>query len=379
MQSLTVTSLERNPNQHTADEVYLALVGRTGSRKFTFRYELLSAANAKLADLTSVVSASVSQNWFADIKRTAKFVIKDGVDQIDWLSNRIKPYIQLHLAPYGENDWVEWPQGVFLLSTPTRSTDSAGTVTRQVTAYDALQVSADDKVTTRYTVNSATSYTSAVNTLLGGVSANVAPTTKTLPVAKEWEPGTSKLKIINELLTAINYNSLSFDEDGLAVVAPYVLPSERPSGWSYTDNQDSVLLPEVDQTLDLYDVPNKWTLVVSDPDRSALTSTYTNSDPTSPTSTVNRARTIVDFRTEQDAADQGALDARVARLAYEASQVYEAIEFESGMMPIHSGNDVYDIGFTALGINSKYSESEWSMNLSAGARMKHRARRQVTV
>jgi hypothetical protein len=362
----------------TEQQVRGALVGRTGSRLFTFRYELLDASNTFLRHLNDVLTCTVEQNWLADIKRTARLSIRDtGV--INYLSDRIKPYTRLHLPPYGAEDWVEWPQGVFLLSTPTRTADAVGSVVRTVSAYDPLQVFLDDKVTDRYTVLAGTAYTSAVSTLLGSIPKNITTSSATLPTAREWAPGTSKLAIINELLGAVNYESLSFDENGLAIVAPYVAPSVRSEEYVYADDDTSLLIPQVEQALDLFSVPNKWVLVVSDPDRAALTASYTNNDPASPTSTVRRQRTIVDFRTEVDAADQDALDAKVARLAFEASQVYEAIEFETGMVPIHSGNDVYRITYGPLAINAKYSEHSWAMELKAGARMRHRARRVVTV
>lgn len=349
-----------------------------GSRRFAFRYELLDASNAKIGDLDAVESCTVTMNWLADIKRTATFQLKD-TDQIDFLSNRIKPYVQLRIPPYGPNDWVEWPQGVFLLSSPQRTTDTTGTRWRSVTAYDAGQVYADDLVTARYTVAAAAKYTDAVSTLLGSVPKNITTSVSVLPAALEWPPGTSKLKIINELLSAVNYESLSFDEDGIATVRPYRLPSQRPSEFTYADNAVSVMLPTVTQDLDLFSVPNSWVLVVSNPDQSALTSTYTNSNPASPTSTVRRGRTIVDFRTQQNAADQGSLDALVSRLAFEASQVYEAIQFETGLMPIHSGNDAYRIEYSPMAIAAQYSEHGWVMELGVSTTMKHNARRVVTV
>lgn len=378
MQSLTITT-EHNPNSHPPAEILDALRGRDGVRRWSFRYELLSSAHVKLDDLDQVTSCEVTQNWLATgVKRTARFQILD-LGGIDYLSDRIKPWIRLGLSPYGVNDWVEWPQGVFLLATPTRSVDAAGVVTRAVDGFDPAQSLLDDSVTTRYTVTAGTAYTTAVATLLGSIPQSVVASASTLPAAREWEPGTNKLKIINELLTAVNYESLAFDENGVAIVKPYLSPASRPAEYTYSDDEDGVMLPAVDQTLDLFNVPNSWTLVVSNPDRVALSSTYTNTDPASPTSTVRRQRTIVSFQTEQDAADQAALDAKVARLAFEASQVYEKISFTTGLMPIHSGNDVIGINYSPLAINAKYAETSWNMTLKAGAQMKHEIRRVVAV
>lgn len=378
MQSLTIPTGTRNPNGHTAAEIANALKFRTGGRQMTFRYELLTSANVLIGELDNVISGEVDLNYLADIKRTARFRVRDN-GLIDFLSDRIKPYVRVWLPPYGVSDYVEWPQGVFLLSSPAREADASDAVTRDVQAYDALQVYLDDLVTDRYTVAASASYTSTVSALLGSIAKNITASTATVPTAKEWEPGTSKLKIINELLGAINYESLSFDEEGTAIVKPYVAPSVRTEEWTYEDSDESVMLPEVEQELDLFDIPNKWTLVVSEPDRTPITSSYTNTDPSSPTSVPRRGRTIVDFRTEQDAADQTSLDAKAARLAFEASQVYETVDFDTGLMPIHGTNDVYRLTYSTLAVDAKYSEHTWKMPLKAGATMQHSARRVVTV
>jgi hypothetical protein len=378
MQALAPPTGDRNPNSHTDAEVLAALNGATGVRRFAFRYELLTLNNVYVQDLDNMLTAKIDENWLADVKRTATFTIREtGV--IDFLSDRIKPYVRTYLPPYGPADYVEHPQGVFLLSTPTRNSDSAGRVTREVQAYDPLQVFLDDLVVTRYSVAIGARYTDSVIALLGSIPKTVEPSTKTLAVVMEWEPGTSKLRIINDLLDAINYESLSFDEEGNAVVRAYRDPASRTEEFVYGDGLAGLVVPDVDQEIDLFSVPNRWSLTVSDPDRPAITSTYTNSDPGSPTSTVRRGRTITDFRLEEDAVDQATLDAKVARLAFEASQLFEAIPFSTALMPIHSGNDVYRIRYAPLAVNSKFTEQSWSLELRAGAQMQHRARRVVTV
>lgn len=382
MQALVPTG-EHNPAGHTAQQIRDAISGRTGSRRWSFRYDLLDSANTFIQPLDGIVErCTISHDRFADIKRTAKLHIRD-TGRINYLSDRIQPWARLHLPPYGNNDWVEWPQGVFLLSTPVRSA-AQWAVTRQVEGYDLLQVYLDDKVSSRYTVAGgdqppAVKYTDAVSALLGSVAKNITASAATLPVTREWDPGTSKLEIINNLLSGVNYESLWFDERGTAMVQPYVAPSLRPAEWTYADDENGLIIPQVDQELDLFNTPNQWTIVVSAPDRPVLTSTYTNSDPASPTSTVRRGRTIVDFRTEQDAADQETLDAKVARLAFEASQVYELLVFEAGAVPHHSGNDVCWVSYSPLAISAKFTSRSWEWELKAGQPMKHAMRRVVSV
>lgn len=379
MQSTTVPIGARNPNGHPSADVLAALRGTAGSRRFSFRFELLDLTGITVTDaLPNVLGGEVAMNWLADIKRVARFQLTE-TGGIDYLSDRIRPHVRLHMSPWGADDYVEFPQGVFLLSTPTRVLSAGSRITREVEAYDQLQVFSDDLVDARYTVAAAANVVTAITTLLGGIAASVEPSTSVLAVAKEWEPGTSKLRIINDLLDMINYNSLSFDENGLAVVSAYRAPNERAEEYEYAADAVGMMLPETEQELDVFAIANKWILVVSEPDAAPIVSTLTNTDPASPLSTVRRGRTITDFRLEQDAVDQATLDAKAERLAFEASQIYEAISFTTGIMPIHGGNDVYRIRNDQLAVNAKYTEQSWAMPLQPGANMKHRARRVVTL
>jgi hypothetical protein len=61
------------------------------------------------------------------------------------------------------------------------------------------------------------------------------------------------------------------------------------------------------------------------------------------------------------------------------SQIYESVEFDTGLNPLHSGHDLYRLKFGPLALNSPYVEQSWSMELKVGARMRHVARRVVTL
>lgn len=229
--------------------------------------------------------------------------------------------------------------------------------------------------------NPANTYTGVIEYILteANLPSRITANNKVIPTVKEWEAGTSKRVIVNELLAAINYESISFDEDGYAVIKPYITPQDRGSEYTYADDELSVMYPEVMQEYDLFTVPNRWILTVGDPDRDPITVTFTNNDPASPTSTIRRGRVITSFNEEQDASDEATLIDKASRMAFESSQIFEATEFETGLMPIHSGNDVYTIQYDPMSINGQYSEVSWDMELKAGARMQHRARRVISL
>src|SRR3546814_15853983 len=47
-------------------------------------------------------------------------------------------------------NYVEWPQGVFILSSPQRESDDADVITRQVDGYDLAQLLQDDMIADRF-------------------------------------------------------------------------------------------------------------------------------------------------------------------------------------------------------------------------------------
>jgi len=300
----------------------------------------------------------------------------------DWLgtpNNSASTRRELIELPDTRPGYVEWPLGVFLLATPKRTLGDDNVVRREVTAYDQLLVLTDDKVVDRYSIAAGTKYTDAINTLTFGLARAVIPSSLALPAPMEWEPGTTKLRILNDLLGAINYEGAWFDERGVLICRPYQSPTDRAPEYDYATDARSVIGGELGQTVDLFSVPNRWVMVKSEADQAPLTATYTNTSSSSPTSTVSRGRVIVDFRTEEDAADQATLDAKVARLAFEASQVFENITFVTAAMPLHSNADVINLEVAELGIDGKYSEHTWELPLETGARMSHTVRRVVSV
>ncbi|MGG5741367.1 hypothetical protein ACP6L7_31230, partial [Bacillus cereus group sp. IBL03679] len=62
-------------------------------------------------------------------------------DVINYLSDRIKPYMEIEMP---DGNWLEFPLGVFLLNSPTRSDQVKG-VYRDIEAYDQLVILQEDK------------------------------------------------------------------------------------------------------------------------------------------------------------------------------------------------------------------------------------------
>ena len=240
----------------------------------------------------------------------------------------------------------------------------------------------DDKIDDRYTILAGTNYVSAIKTVLGSTDItkiNIENSTLTLPVARDWEPGTTKLALVNDLLSSLNYIPLYVDEQGFYTSRKYVSPLYRAVDYTYADDEFSVMFNGLKYGLDIFNTPNKFVRYTSNPDGDSLRSEYINDNPLSQLSTVRRGRTIPDILKVNDIADQDTLDDLTAKVAFEASQKYGKVKVSTATMPMHSHDDLICINNSKLGIYGNFVEINWSMPNETGAKMTHVLRKVVTI
>lgn len=373
-------------NGYTRDQMVGAL--HAAKRRVAFRYELLDSDDQHRRWLAQHVQrGEVTHNSLATIHRTCRITMREPSD-IDWARDRIRPWMRLRMPDIARDtahdttqEPVDWPLGVFLPSTPTRAVDEHGRQLRDVEGYDKVQILEDHAIENSWHVAAGTNVIAAVKAVLdqaGITRRELTPTDETTS-EEEWPVGTTLLRIANDLLDAANYTPVFFDGDGRAVCRPSRALSSKPTEYTYADDELSVVTQEGERTFDLFDVPNRWILIVSEPDREPLTATFTNDAPDSPTSTVARGRVIADVREDERATSQGALNSKAQRIAEKASQVYDIVDVDTALMPHHEHADVVRLEHAALGAADRYVEHKWSMRLEAGGQMSHRLRRVVSL
>lgn len=96
---------------------------------------------------------------------------------------------------------------------------------------------------------------------------------------------------LNDLMANAKY-SFALEPDGRVVFSPIVDTAALQPVWIYTDNNSSILLPDVSDEGDLYDIPNVVEVIYSK-DAGYFYAKVVNDDMNSPISTVNRGREIV--------------------------------------------------------------------------------------
>lgn len=341
-------------------------------REIEFKYKLLNFDELEIGEI-SVLNGSVGMNSLAQIKRTGRFTLKENeAKHIDFLNDKLKVICVI--------DGKEHSLGNFLLPSPKRIRTSQGII-REIESYDVTQILLEDKFTDRYFIKKGTKYISSITQIIqsaGIRKIDLVGSDSILNRDREFEIGTSKLSTINELLNEMNYTSLYSDEQGVLKATPYILPMLKPVDFIYKNDDLSVITNDsFSDELDTFNAPNIFVGIVSNGEGQNLKSRYINENPSSPLSTINRRRNIVDVREVSDIASQEALDGYIKMIANESSSKYSKVEFNTLITPEHSYSNCLYIDHDKLKISGKYQETSWEIDLKVGGKMKHSARKVV--
>lgn len=314
-----------------------------GSRTESFRFDLLDADEAPLGRLPGVLGGKLEWSIGNTVKGGGTLEWRPEPDQAttpDWLSCRVKVTYRLT----AEGQPYSWPAGVFLAGAAPADYTSTGPVYK-IELYDKLIVPAQDVLDEAFSLDTGTVVTSAVRDLLestGERNLAVTESAETLAQPLTWDAGTSKLRVINDLLAAINYWSLWCDATGQYRVEPYQRPGLRPVQHTFVDGEDCIYLPRFTVDADYFAVPNKMVCIAqTDGDTEPLVSVrlLDDIDPDSPYTAEARGRTIAQVVSDVAATSQDVLDDIADRKLREAAQVTRTFKVEHAWLPL-SLNDV---------------------------------------
>lgn len=358
-------------NGYSAEAVQRALHAETGTRRIWYQYERLNQYKVPLGWLYAE-GGTIDLDTNAQIMRTAQFVFQED-PMVNWQAELIRPWFFLAMPDGGT---AKWPLGVFYMPTVTKT--GSAHIYREVEAYDTTTILWDDQVTSRYQIPKGSKYTAALSALFASVGvfdAIIEPSDSVTATALEWDAGTAKGEIVQQLLTADNYEPLAADAWGRWICRKYKDPRGRRAEYNYTAGQLSVLLAEQTVDDDIFRLPNVFVGVVSRPDRPAMNFTYEITDPKSPLAAVNRGgRHVTETKLYEDAASLIALEADVRRRASQAASYFSRLKFSTAPMPHHAAGDV--LWIESGDVRGKYQETRWTLDLRTGGEMKHEVQKE---
>lgn len=359
--------------KYTHEKVLEALSMNT--RKIHYEYTVHDAAGKYLGMLSNCEGRITFDSSSSVMRTFWGTAMKCELLDINLIDEKIVPWFCINL----NGDILKYPLGKFIIS-PSFSLDGSEKEV-SINGYDLAKIASEDKITKRLVQSANSFYSNEVEKMLLELYPRCSVKTSFLKRANafEWSPGTSKLQVINDILTSMNYYPLHFDEYGIPIGAPYVFPESQPIDMYYKTDKKSIVLPNANLSSNRFEIPNKVVRYVENTDCDYMISTYVNDDPKDKLSTVSRGRCIVDVKSVSDIASQEELDNYTKRCAVASMAVSDVIAFKTLNMPGHGYKNCLFVQVDDLGINEKVIETGWEMDLKVGGEMTHKCTRAVSI
>ena len=341
-------------------------------RTVDFRFDVLRNG-VKAAELRQISNPSVRMSTKSEIKSSLSGEFLHSSD-IDILSDEIQPVVIIN--------GIEHACGIFAPATVSTGENEVYK-TMSIEAYDRCwRVKTTHTETVKH-FSAGQNYVEVVKSLLleAGIALVIAtPTSETLRHDREdWDIGTDLLAIVNMLLNEINYNPLWFDNNGYAIVSPKKQLSAADISRTYdSGNASSMMYMNTSVELDLYNAPNVFICVCSNPDdHTPMTAIAVNNNPISPISVIRRGRRISKLYKVNNIASQSALNEYAQLLCQENMLLGEKISVSTAIIPnCGVGEVVAIVDDVETGL---CYETEWEMELGPGGAMKHTLEKAVSL
>lgn len=252
-------------------------------------------------------------------------------------------YIRVYLITIQNGVKDKHPLGTFLVQTPSESFD--GTVsTVSVDAYTPLIELKESPPPLGYSVLKGQN----IMELASGLTSDYARAPVTLARSDKTLSGNfvantddTWLSFLTDFIAQAKFK-YDLDEMGRILFAPEQDTASLQPVWTYTDDNSSILLPDITVDRDLYGVPNVVEVVYSSDDN-FFYSVVTNDDDNSPISIKNRGRRIVHRETNPSFSGeptQQLIDEYAEQLLRNLSSLEYTISYSHGYCPVRIGDCV---------------------------------------
>jgi len=283
---------------------------------------------------------------------------------------------ELHVVVSINGD--EYSLGYYIITGETIISDD-GVTYIEIEGYSRLYLLKQSRIEERLYFAAGTLYTDALYSILTGIGiANFYIEVSELTFATDradWEVGTDRLTIINELLAEMAYNSAYVDHDGVIQLTSAKEVTLDNANITYLADWYSIIGADYTMSNDRYVKPNVFMAVCDNPEiASQFTSIVENDSVDNPYSTVYRPR-VLSITKVDNIASQTALDNYAFNLMANSLLSDEIVSFETILNPEHTVNDILALGNGDL--SGIFAETGWSMALGANASMTHAARRKM--
>lgn len=305
------------------------------SMQQTFEYYIVDPGTWKDASLIdNVKSCTISRDSDAETLGSATIDVTESVGEC---------YIRVYIITIQNGVKEKHPLGTFLVQTPSSSFDGK---IRNVSmdAYTPLLELKESPPPIGYTILKDQNIMSMAYKLIREhARAPVAETSSTDVLYSDFVADLEDtwLTFLTDLISNAKY-TFNLDELGRILFAPVQDIASLQPVWTYSDDNSSILYPDISMDHDLYGIPNIVEVIYSK-GYDTYYSKAVNDDPNSPTSTVNRGREIIYRVTDPDMIGdptKNQIDRYAEQVLRNMSSIEYTISYTHGYCPVRIGDCV---------------------------------------
>lgn len=334
----------------------------------TFEYYIVDPATWKdMKQITNVTKCSVSRDLGADTLGSATIDITESIGEC---------YIRIYLVAIQKGYKEKFPLGTFMVQTPSTSFNGK-LMNVSMDAYTPLLELKEKLPPLGFSVAKGQNIMDMVYNLASeNARAPIVKATCDKTVYSDFVANTEDtwLTFLIDLAANANYEFM-LDEMGRVLFAPKQDTASLQPVWTYSDDNSSILQPELDLDHDMYGVPNAVEIIYSNGSNYFHTK-IVNDDPNSPISTVNRGREILHRETDPSISGNPTkeeLDQYAERLLSNLSTLEYSVSYTHGYCPVRVG-DCVRLNYERAGLtNVKAKVISQSISCASGCQVEERA------
>ena len=318
----------------------------TQSMQQTYEYYIVDPGTWKdTKRLTTVKSSTISRDSEVETLGSATIDVTESVGEC---------YIRIYLVTIQNGVTEKHPLGTFLVQTPSSSFDGK-ILDISMDAYTPLMELKENPPPIGYSIIEGENIMDAAYRITREhARAPVVKATDDSTLYFDFVSNTDDtwLTFNSDLIANAEY-SYALDELGRILFAPKQDLASLQPVWTYTDDNSSILQPDMSMQHDLYGIPNVVEVVYSN-GKDSYYARVVNDDSNSPVSTVRRGREIVyritDLNISGEPTEQMIQDYAEKALR-ELSSIEYTITYTHGYCPVRLG-DCVRINWSGAGLKN---------------------------
>lgn len=291
--------------------------------------------------IENVESCTITRDASTNLLESATIDTSDSLNE---------QYVRIYLIAIQGNEKEKIPLGTFLVQSPSYSFDGKK-FTNSLDAYSPLIELKENSPIIGYTIlketkkSEETIKTNILENVVNLISEHSrAPVIESISDATLYYDFTANtddtwLSFITDLLQNAKYH-IELDALGHILLAPDQKINTLQPVWTYTDDNSSILSPDISVTRDFYEIPNIVEVIYSS-GKNYYYSKAVNNDPNSPTSIPSRGREIVKRITNPDLVGtptDSQIDWYAKNTLESLSTLEYTIDYSHGYCPVRVGD-----------------------------------------